>query len=76
LIFTSDAQQCKAYVEIAINNDEPLQTIWDPMREIKRGERGGHIPKLINLHLLCHYSTFSQILKMKLKLEFQDLFNY
>jgi hypothetical protein len=26
--------------EIDINNDEPLETIWEHMKEIKRGEIG------------------------------------
>jgi hypothetical protein len=38
--------------------------IWESMKEIKRGEGGGNIIKLINLHLLYCYSylflTFSK----------------
>jgi hypothetical protein len=30
----------KIKFEIDINNDELLKTIWEHMREIKRGERG------------------------------------
>ncbi len=40
LIVTSNAQQCKGQVEIDITNDEPLQTIWEHMREIRRGDGG------------------------------------
>jgi len=66
-----NAQQCKGQVQIDINNDEPLQTIWEHMSEITRG--GGDIIKLINLNLLYHYShlflTFSRLsLNLNLKI--------
>jgi hypothetical protein len=54
----------KNNIEIDINNDELLETIWEHMKEIKRGEGKGNIIKLINLHLLYSYSclffTFSK----------------
>jgi hypothetical protein len=43
----------KIKVEIGINNDELLETIWKFMQEIKWGEgEVGNIIELINLHLL------------------------
>jgi hypothetical protein len=45
----------KIKIEIDINNDELLETIWEHMRKIKREEGGGDNIKLINLHLLYHY---------------------
>jgi hypothetical protein len=48
----------KIIFEFDINNDELLKTIiLEQMREIKkRGQKGEGIIKLINLHLLYHYS--------------------
>jgi len=42
LIVASNAQKRKGQgqVEIDINNDEPLQTIGEHMREIRRGDGG------------------------------------
>jgi len=55
----------KIKIEIDINNDELFKTIWDiHMREIRRGRVPRNMIKLINLHLLYHYSyiflTFSK----------------
>jgi hypothetical protein len=45
---------------VDINNDELLKTIWEHMKEIKRGQGGGErdIIELINFYCIHHYSFF------------------
>jgi hypothetical protein len=65
----------KIKIEIDINNYELLETIWEHMREIKRGERGYYsIDKPPSPFLL--FLPLSHILEVKLELKFKDLFNY
>jgi len=53
----------KIKIKIDINKDELLKTIWEHMRELK-----GYIIKLINFHILSHYSylifTFSRCISL------------
>jgi hypothetical protein len=77
LIVTSNAQQCKGQVEIDINNDEPLQTIWEYMSKIRRGHGGwGYYSIDKPQSPLPLFLSLSHIFKVKLKFKFKYLFNH
>jgi hypothetical protein len=66
----------KIKFEIDINNDELLENILKHVREIKRGERGGIIKLNKPPSLLPLFLPLSHIFKLKLQLQFKDVFNY
>ncbi len=62
--------------EIDVNNDDLLGTVWEHMREIKRGRgRENYWINKVPSPLPLFLSFFFHILIVKSKLKFKDLFS-